>query len=135
MEATLSVTCAPGTYYEIPTESCQLCPLGQYQTQAGQLTCSSCNPGYTTTAPGATSLNDCKRKGILCVISALVGADYGHLFSVLPGWPILQSGSQPMLRLRLRFLSAQTRKLRLRALRCWKDDVDHYSNECGGLSR
>uniref|UniRef100_A0A915IUL4 Sushi, von Willebrand factor type A, EGF and pentraxin domain-containing protein 1 n=1 Tax=Romanomermis culicivorax TaxID=13658 RepID=A0A915IUL4_ROMCU len=54
------VACTPGSYFDSNSNKCQLCPIGQYQSQPGQLSCSPCSPGYTTAGPGAIGLIECK---------------------------------------------------------------------------
>lgn len=53
-----------GSHYNAETGKCVMCPLGTYQSEAGQLQCISCpdiagQPGVTN-APGARSAADCK---------------------------------------------------------------------------
>ncbi|XP_076846647.1 thyroglobulin isoform X2 [Brachyhypopomus gauderio] len=49
---------------------CEVCPLGSYQAEAGQDWCSSCPPGTSTAAPGASSpshcVSECQRSRLSC---------------------------------------------------------------------
>uniref|UniRef100_A0A5S6QUS0 Fibropellin-1 n=1 Tax=Trichuris muris TaxID=70415 RepID=A0A5S6QUS0_TRIMR len=56
----LCVSCAPGSFYNASTVTCQLCPVGWFQQQPGQLSCQPCAHGTTTTGPGASRRIDCK---------------------------------------------------------------------------
>lgn len=58
--------CAVGTYYDEETKQCLSCPVGSYQSESGQLKCSSCpviagRPSVTV-EPGARSAADCKER-------------------------------------------------------------------------
>lgn len=60
------VACAVGTYLDAASDSCKPCPAGTYQSESGQLQCTSCpaiagQPGVTQ-ATGARSAGDCKEK-------------------------------------------------------------------------
>lgn len=64
--ASLAVPCAVGTYYDEETRQCVSCPVGTYQSESGQLKCSSCpviagRPSVTV-GPGARSAADCKER-------------------------------------------------------------------------
>ncbi|KAK7507523.1 hypothetical protein BaRGS_00001458, partial [Batillaria attramentaria] len=54
------VECAEGSFYNATTQQCQLCPIGQYQDQAGQTECKGCSSDKTTETEGSTTSNDCK---------------------------------------------------------------------------
>ncbi|KAL8561778.1 hypothetical protein ACOMHN_010712 [Nucella lapillus] len=54
------VECTKGSYYNASTEACALCPIGMYQTQTNQRSCSPCQTGYITETMGATSISQCK---------------------------------------------------------------------------
>lgn len=58
--------CAVGTYYDEKRKQCSSCPVGTYQSESGQLRCSSCpviagRPSVTV-GPGARSAADCKER-------------------------------------------------------------------------
>lgn len=60
------VPCAVGTFYDEETKQCISCPVGSYQSESGQLKCSSCpviagRPSVTV-GPGARSAADCKER-------------------------------------------------------------------------
>ncbi|XP_012280254.1 sushi, von Willebrand factor type A, EGF and pentraxin domain-containing protein 1 [Orussus abietinus] len=60
------VPCSIGTFYDDTSKTCKLCPVGTYQSESGQLSCSSCpviagRPSVTI-GPGARSAADCKEK-------------------------------------------------------------------------
>lgn len=62
----ITVPCAVGTYYDEETKQCLSCPVGSYQSESGQLKCSSCpviagRPSVTV-GPGARSAADCKEQ-------------------------------------------------------------------------
>lgn len=55
-----------GTFYDEETKQCISCPVGSYQSESGQLKCSSCpviagRPSVTV-GPGARSAADCKER-------------------------------------------------------------------------
>ena len=58
----LSVNCARGTYMNPSSGSCELCPRGQYTDHEKQVRCQSCDLGYTTEFPGASSSSHCYSK-------------------------------------------------------------------------
>ncbi|XP_048256923.1 uncharacterized protein LOC124140301 isoform X3 [Haliotis rufescens] len=53
------VKCAPGTYYNAATMTCDLCPVGQYQPNEAQSSCLPCG-SKTTELAGSSSASDCK---------------------------------------------------------------------------
>lgn len=55
-----TVECAPGTYYDVITETCSMCPRGSYQPLSGQDHCNLCPVGMTTKAHGAQDLSHCE---------------------------------------------------------------------------
>ncbi|OUC45390.1 putative GCC2 and GCC3 [Trichinella nativa] len=55
-----SVPCAMGSFFNITTLKCQLCPIGMYQNQVGQLACEACPAGHTTTGFASSQRTDCK---------------------------------------------------------------------------
>ena len=54
-----AVSCLPGTKYNEETESCDECPIGHYQPEAGQAICLSCGTEKTTHQNGTSSVEDC----------------------------------------------------------------------------
>lgn len=62
----ISVPCAIGSYYDESSKICQSCPIGTYQSESGQLKCSSCpviaGHSSVTIGPGARSAADCKER-------------------------------------------------------------------------
>ncbi|XP_067672504.1 uncharacterized protein [Haliotis asinina] len=62
------VKCAPGTYYNAATKTCDLCPVGQYQPNEGQTGCVACGT-KTTELAGSANANDCK-----------ISCTTGHMF-------------------------------------------------------
>lgn len=65
------VACAVGTYLDAASDTCKPCPMGTYQSEAGQLQCTSCpsiaGQAGVTQAPGARSAADCKGKNIFLI--------------------------------------------------------------------
>lgn len=60
------VECAPGTFYDDATKSCQECPISSYQDETRQTQCKLCPTinsklGVTST-PGARSADQCKER-------------------------------------------------------------------------
>ena len=51
--------CSVGTRYVSATQTCEQCPLGEYQDQPGQSACVACPSGFTTELPGTQSIDDC----------------------------------------------------------------------------
>lgn len=51
--------CPAGQYGTSPGSGCQPCPKAYYSTNTGSTQCTSCTPGTTTTAPGASSASQC----------------------------------------------------------------------------
>lgn len=56
----LLVECAAGTFYDDKTETCQMCPKGQYQPDAGKAQCLSCSQGQTTKTKGSQQPAQCE---------------------------------------------------------------------------
>lgn len=59
-----TVECAAGTYYNVTTETCPMCPRGTYQSVSGQDHCVPCPAGYMTEAVGGQQVSHCKRKSV-----------------------------------------------------------------------
>ncbi|KFD52311.1 hypothetical protein M513_06874, partial [Trichuris suis] len=57
----LCVSCAPGSFYNVSKMACELCPVGWFQHEPGQLSCQRCAQDSTTTGPGASRRTDCKK--------------------------------------------------------------------------
>ena len=62
------VDCAPGTYFDPGFETCELCAIGTYQNELGQLRSKSCpaivgRPGVTE-RPGARTTAPCTERGL-----------------------------------------------------------------------
>ncbi|KAG8190449.1 hypothetical protein JTE90_009286 [Oedothorax gibbosus] len=57
----MCVMCSPGTYYDVNTQTCIDCPLGQYQEYEGQMGCQWCPVGTSTEKPRARHVEDCKK--------------------------------------------------------------------------
>jgi len=60
------VDCSQGTYYDLASKSCMICPSGEYQNELGQVTCKECPPragrqGVTKT-PGARTVEECQER-------------------------------------------------------------------------
>ena len=60
------VPCASGSYFNSVNGTCDVCPLGKYQSQSGQLACTTCpiivdKPGVTKIL-GAKSPKECKQR-------------------------------------------------------------------------
>ncbi|CAC5408157.1 Fibropellin-3 [Mytilus coruscus] len=53
------VMCGKGTYRNDTTMSCEFCPIGLYQPNVGQSSCTSCQPTKTTLTYGSYSSSDC----------------------------------------------------------------------------
>ena len=53
------VPCPTGNFYNVVQESCQSCPVSQYQDQSGQISCKPCPDGKTTSDQGAVSSEEC----------------------------------------------------------------------------
>ena len=58
------VPCPAGNFFQASTDSCQKCPVGQYNSEESQLGCTACpdiqgRPGITLSA-GSTKAADCK---------------------------------------------------------------------------
>ncbi|XP_048248139.1 uncharacterized protein LOC124151774 isoform X1 [Haliotis rufescens] len=51
--------CRAGHFYHSVAGRCELCPLGEYQNEAGQTSCKSCPPGQSTEATGTIDPEDC----------------------------------------------------------------------------
>ena len=56
---TTVVPCPTGNFYNVVEESCQPCPVSQYQDQSGQISCKQCPDGKTTSNQGAVSSEEC----------------------------------------------------------------------------
>ncbi|XP_041364262.1 uncharacterized protein LOC121379679 [Gigantopelta aegis] len=54
------VECAPGTFYNSMTKTCDDCPVGKYQPLPGQSSCETCSPGFITESSGSAGGTDCK---------------------------------------------------------------------------
>ncbi|KAL5022311.1 hypothetical protein ScPMuIL_001466 [Solemya velum] len=54
------VACPRGTYHVSVNETCELCPLGQYQDDEGQESCLPCPNATTTLAGGAKNETECR---------------------------------------------------------------------------
>lgn len=54
------VDCSPGTKYNVISQKCELCGVGEYQPLSGQHFCTPCPDGYITATPGSISHADCK---------------------------------------------------------------------------
>ncbi|XP_069124102.1 uncharacterized protein [Argopecten irradians] len=51
--------CQNGSFFNITSGICELCPLGTYQNESGQFQCLSCQYGQTTHQNGTTDVNSC----------------------------------------------------------------------------
>ncbi|XP_069982832.1 uncharacterized protein uif isoform X1 [Penaeus vannamei] len=60
------VDCAPGTYYSTESKTCELCELGTYQNEMGQVACKACPQRAgrqgVTKIPGSRSAEDCQER-------------------------------------------------------------------------
>ncbi|XP_013070411.2 uncharacterized protein LOC106057644 isoform X3 [Biomphalaria glabrata] len=56
------VDCGPGTFYNASAKECQFCPIGTYQSQSGQTSCTNCSGSSTTQQVGAYDSSSCKTK-------------------------------------------------------------------------
>lgn len=56
----ISVECAPGTFLNTSTSSCDICPIGSYSGVQGMSMCTRCGPGTSTYSAGSTNIRDCK---------------------------------------------------------------------------
>ncbi|XP_063614589.1 sushi, von Willebrand factor type A, EGF and pentraxin domain-containing protein 1-like isoform X2 [Penaeus indicus] len=60
------VDCAPGTYYSTESKTCELCELGTYQNEMGQVACKACPERAgrqgVTKIPGSRSAEDCQER-------------------------------------------------------------------------
>ncbi|XP_023933541.1 uncharacterized protein LOC106168372 [Lingula anatina] len=56
----VKVTCPEGTYHDVDEEKCAACPFGQYQDEAGQLTCKQCPNDTTTDRIGVNNVSKCR---------------------------------------------------------------------------
>ena len=54
-----AVVCPVGQFRNDSTNTCEDCPIGKYQENTGQTSCSSCPTSYTTAAPASNSSSDC----------------------------------------------------------------------------
>ncbi|KAK7111927.1 uncharacterized protein [Littorina saxatilis] len=53
------VQCAPGNFYQESGASCEVCPDGQYQSEAGQTQCNVCSDGGQYSAQPRSSQDQC----------------------------------------------------------------------------
>ena len=51
--------CEPGSFFNLTKNTCQFCPLSQYQDESGQTHCKTCPNGKATKILGATSKEGC----------------------------------------------------------------------------
>ena len=58
----LSVPCMKGSFYDTTTDKCQVCPIGTYQDEFGQLNCKQCPSLYSTLFSGQRNVTGCIRK-------------------------------------------------------------------------
>ena len=58
------VFCLPGKKFNEDTETCDACPIGYYQPEAGKAHCLSCGAEKTTRHNGTSSVEDCIGKQI-----------------------------------------------------------------------
>ncbi|XP_021358087.1 uncharacterized protein LOC110453459 [Mizuhopecten yessoensis] len=54
------IECPPGTFYDRDTQSCPMCPVGEFQPSAASSACIHCPTEQTTRQQGATSINECE---------------------------------------------------------------------------
>lgn len=52
----------PGQFRNTANNICTPCPIGKYNSDKWQDSCTDCTQGYTTQSPGATSSSSCIRK-------------------------------------------------------------------------
>jgi len=67
-----SASCPSGTHYEVSTQTCEKCIVGEYQDEHGQITCESCPLGKTTKNNGSKTANDCVGKSLHLVKNRIV---------------------------------------------------------------
>ncbi|KAI8522060.1 hypothetical protein Bbelb_018140 [Branchiostoma belcheri] len=51
--------CPRGTFHDVTTDTCEKCPIGQYQDQPAQSTCKSCPANTWTVFPRGVELAEC----------------------------------------------------------------------------
>ena len=59
------VLCTPGSFHNVTENTCQYCPLSQYQDEFGQTSCKACPKGKFTRRRETTSIDECLSKLIL----------------------------------------------------------------------
>eukprot|EP00240_Pyramimonas_obovata_P000193 CAMPEP_0118928276 /NCGR_PEP_ID=MMETSP1169-20130426/5554_1 /TAXON_ID=36882 /ORGANISM="Pyramimonas obovata, Strain CCMP722" /LENGTH=2032 /DNA_ID=CAMNT_0006870203 /DNA_START=97 /DNA_END=6195 /DNA_ORIENTATION=- len=58
-EAEDTCMCMAGTFSNLTTGACEMCPLGHYQPLPGQTSCLTCKPGFISASPGAVECTAC----------------------------------------------------------------------------
>ncbi|XP_070554219.1 sushi, von Willebrand factor type A, EGF and pentraxin domain-containing protein 1-like [Ptychodera flava] len=53
------VNCPVGTYYDVTSDTCELCSPGYYQDEEGQLECQKCDEGTSTSGLQAKNFTEC----------------------------------------------------------------------------
>ncbi|XP_035671994.1 signal peptide, CUB and EGF-like domain-containing protein 2 [Branchiostoma floridae] len=51
--------CPPGTFHAVGTDTCEDCPVGQYQDRSAQVTCKTCPHNTWTVFPRSVELAEC----------------------------------------------------------------------------
>ena len=68
----VSVPCPYGRAYDATLDRCVICPVGQYQDEAGSTSCKVCPLFTTTYGEGATSMDECVGKCHLQVLLCMI---------------------------------------------------------------
>lgn len=69
-ECTIANCTQPGYYRNTNTNTCQMCPVGTYNSQKWQVSCTNCPTGNSTRQTGSTSIADCIS---ICPLGEVVG--------------------------------------------------------------
>ncbi|XP_033116115.1 sushi, von Willebrand factor type A, EGF and pentraxin domain-containing protein 1-like [Anneissia japonica] len=64
-----TVACQAGSYSRTGYEPCEPCPYGSYQPSSGQMSCLSCQQGFTTADKGSKYMHQCIDIDICTVLS------------------------------------------------------------------
>ena len=56
----LTDPCDKGSYHDVASNTCKLCPKGEYQDKEGHTSCVRCPSGHTTVGKGVTHSDSCQ---------------------------------------------------------------------------
>ena len=76
-----SVNCPIGTAWSSVNGSCELCPVGGYQSLEAQAHCEACPDGLSTAQPGATNYTHCLGTSLFVCMLSQTDAETDHYCS------------------------------------------------------